>query len=458
MMSEIPAFSEGRTPSTMEIIVRSVASLSEGVIVIRADRKIIFANAEASSILDTPANDIAGRDLGRLLEMGGYDWGDALETAADQSSGDFIIRGGKRGTIFVSIRRILGADGGVVLTFRDLEVFDHKRRVARGLPHPSETPGFERKMRPDFAYQRRLSSYLDQMISRGERALLQGARVIITGESGVGKTEIARHLHNFVAAVGDPFVVVNCAAIPETLFESELFGYEKGAFTGALSGGRLGLIEQAEGGTLFLDEVGEIPLHLQAKMLNFLEDGTVQRVGAAKPKQVHVRIISATNRDLETMAEERTFRRDLYYRLAVVRLPIRPLKETPELITHLIDRFLGAINRRRKTELQLSDTLRQKLLEYDYPGNIRELYNLMQQISVLSEEDEIPRRLNRPLRVDAAASTAEEILKDGCDLAQIVSNYEIEIIQAAIGKYGSEREAATALGVDMETLLRKSGR
>ena len=116
MMSEIPAFSEGGTPSTMEIIVRSVASLSEGVIVIRADRKIIFANAEASSILDTPANDIAGRDLGRLLEMGGYDWGDALETAADQSSGDFIIRGGKRGTIFVSIRRILGADGGVVLT------------------------------------------------------------------------------------------------------------------------------------------------------------------------------------------------------------------------------------------------------------------------------------------------------------------------------------------------------
>tara|TARA_R110002110_G_scaffold31590_3_gene111041 strand:- start:12095 stop:13498 length:1404 start_codon:yes stop_codon:yes gene_type:complete len=448
--------SQGAEPSGMELIVRSIASLTDGVIVVRSDRKILFTNAEAASILGIVANDIVGQDLGRLLDMGGYDWGDALETAADQSNGDFIIRGGKRGTVFLTVRRIQDADGGVVLIFRDLEVFDHQRRVASGLPRSTQTPGFERKVRPDFAYQRQLSGYLDQMISRGERALLQDARVIITGDSGVGKTEIARHLHNFVADASDPFVVVNCAAIPETLFESELFGYEKGAFTGALSSGKSGLIEQAEGGTLFLDEVGEIPLHLQAKMLNFLEDGTVQRVGAVKQKQVHVRIISATNRDLETMANERTFRRDLYYRLAVVRLPIRPLKDQPALVSHLIDRFLEAINRHRKMDLVLSDALRQKLCEYDYPGNIRELYNLMQQISVLSEEDEIPRRLDRQNVSEPEFLTAQDALKDGRGLKQMVADYEFGIIQAAISKFGSKRKAAAALDVDIGTIVRKT--
>ncbi len=301
---------------------------------------------------------------------------------------------------------------------------------------------------------------MDRLISRGERALLQGARVIITGESGVGKTEIARHLHGFVSDASDPFVVVNCAAIPETLFESELFGYEKGAFTGALSGGKKGLIEQAEGGTLFLDEVGEIPVHLQAKLLSFLEDGTVQRVGGAKPKHVHVRVISATNRDLEKMAEHREFRRDLYYRLAVVRLPTLPLREMPELISHLLNRFIGVINQKRMVPLELSDDLRTKLLKYDYPGNIRELYNLVQQISVLSEEDEVPRRLNRPSSISKAdASDVDEPMDiAGRGLKEIVSEFELGVIETAIKKHGSKRKAAAALDVDIGTIVRKTKR
>lgn len=301
------------------------------------------------------------------------------------------------------------------------------------------------------------------MISRGERALLQGARVIITGESGVGKTEIARHLHNFVANGVDPFIAVNCAAIPESLFESELFGYEKGAFTGASTEGKKGLIEAAEGGTLFLDEIGEIPLPLQAKLLSFLEEGTILRIGGTRPRRVNVRVISATNRDLLEMSEDRRFRTDLYYRLAVVNMPMKPLREVPELLDHLIDRFLTAINQRRSVPLQLSDDLRARLRAYHYPGNIRELWNLMQQISVLGDdEEELPRRLMaldpaRRARPTGKPATSEAVaFSEGTSLREAVSEYELRIIEDAIRVHGSKRKAAAALGVDIGTISRKT--
>jgi transcriptional regulator with PAS, ATPase and Fis domain len=344
----------------------------------------------------------------------------------------------------------------MVLTLRDLAVFDHARRMASGQRDPSTFAStVERRLRPDFARQRQLSPYLDRIIARGERALLQGARVIITGESGVGKTEIARHLHSFVATATDPFVAVNCAAIPESLFESELFGYEKGAFTGALSEGKKGLIETAEGGTLFLDEIGEIPLTLQAKLLSFLEDGMFLRVGATKPRRANVRIISATNRDLLVMAEERRFRLDLYYRLAVVNMPIKPLREMPELVDHLIERFVTAINQRRSSPLTLSDDLMRRLRAYRYPGNIRELANLLQQISVLGDdEDEIPRRLQSaaPVEPDVVAAAGQGTLRDR------LTAFEAGIIANAIREHGSKRKAAAALGVDIGTIVRKTTR
>nr|WP_281242646.1 sigma 54-interacting transcriptional regulator [Salinihabitans flavidus] len=296
------------------------------------------------------------------------------------------------------------------------------------------------------------------MLSRGERALVQGARVIITGESGVGKTEVARHLHAFVAGATDPFVAVNCAAIPESLFESELFGYEKGAFTGASTDGKKGLIEAAEGGTLFLDEVGEIPLPLQAKLLSFLEDGVITRIGGTRPRRVNVRVISATNRDLPEMAEERQFRLDLYYRLAVVNMPMRPLRELPEILGYLVDRFLAAINKRRSVPLVLDEDMRARLLAYDYPGNIRELWNLIQQISVLGvDEDEMPRRLMALAPEEPPAQPdGQPDLSAGLDLRAAVAEYELRIIKDAIRIHGSKRKAAAALGVDIATISRKT--
>lgn len=437
------------------LLKAAVDAAPDGILVLDGGHVIVQINREALAISGLRDRRPLGRTLAEVAGDSPLDWQPVLEMLAEGRSGEVIIRSENIGSIFVTLRRISDIPGASVLTLRDLAVFDHARRMASGQRDPASfTSTVERRLRPDFARQRQLSPYLDRIIARGERALLQGARVIINGESGVGKTEIARHLHSFVATATDPFVAVNCAAIPESLFESELFGYEKGSFTGALNEGKKGLIETAEGGTLFLDEIGEIPLTLQAKLLSFLEDGMFLRVGATKPRRANVRIISATNRDLLVMAEERRFRLDLYYRLAVVNMPIKPLREMPELLDHLIDRFLTAINQRRTTPLTLSDDMRRRLRAYHYPGNIRELANLLQQISVLGDdEDEIPRRLqSAPL-----AQTPEVPLAAGT-LRDRLAAFEAGIIADAIREHGSKRKAAAALGVDIGTIVRKTTR
>ncbi|WP_349361116.1 sigma 54-interacting transcriptional regulator [Stappia sp.] len=438
-----------------DTVLRCVASFPDGIVVIGADRRMIFVNVEAGQILGARGADLAGQKVDALGDFGGYDWEPVLEALDRQSNGEFVLRGGLRGSVYATLRRIAGDAGGMVLQLRDLQVFDHARRRASGLPQAGRSPGGERKVRPDFLHQRQICPSLDRTISLGERALMQDVRVIITGESGVGKTEIARYLHRHVSEASEPFIVVNCAAIPETLFESELFGYEKGAFTGALSSGKKGLIEQAEGGTLFLDEVGEIPLHLQSKLLTFLEEGTVQRVGGTRPKSVHVRVISATNRDLLDMVRARQFRRDLFHRLAVVKLPVRPLRETPELISHLIDRFVWTTNQRRSDPLVLSDAMRARLMAYGYPGNVRELFNIIQQIAILGEDD-LPLIFEAEPAAHPIAGGEAGLPCDGESLKTMVGRYERQLIDAAIARHGSKRKAAAALDVDIGTIVRKT--
>lgn len=426
----------------------------DGILVLDPAGRVVHFNREAAAIAGLSNKGVMGRALAEVVSNSPLNWSPVVEMLAEARTGEVIIRSENIGSIYVTLRRVAEAPGAVAITLRDLAVFDHARRMASGQRDPASfTSTVERRLRPDFSRQRQLSPYLDRIIARGERALLQGARVIITGESGVGKTEIARHLHSFVANATDPFVAVNCAAIPESLFESELFGYEKGAFTGASTDGKKGLIEAAEGGTLFLDEIGEVPLTMQAKLLSFLEDGIFLRVGSTKPRRVNVRFISATNRDLLQMSEDRAFRADLYYRLAVVNMPIKPLREMPELLEHLIERFLTAINQRRTAPLQLSDSLMQRLKAYRYPGNIRELANLLQQISVLGDdEQELPRRLQNPMQVSKPVTEPTGTLRER------IAALEADIIATAIKEHGSKRKAATALGVDIGTIVRKTTR
>lgn len=304
------------------------------------------------------------------------------------------------------------------------------------------------------------------LVNRGLRAIALGSRLLILGESGVGKTELTRLLHRRSGAADRPFVHVNCGSIPDTLFESEMFGYERGSFTGASSRGKKGLIEAADGGTLFLDEVGEIPLHCQAKMLQMLEEGVVQRVGATAPRRLRLQVVAATNRDLRTLVDEGSFRRDLYYRLSVVTLVLPPLRERRELIQPLLDRFLSEVNQRRSAPLVIDPACRRRLQDYAFPGNVRELQNIVEHLAVVCDrvagEADLPReQMDFPEAAVAASAVSREAtlqpdFSAGFDLRDAVRQYESSLIEAAILKTGSKRKAAELLSVDIATVVRKS--
>ena len=213
--------------------------------------------------------------------------------------------------------------------------------------------------------------------------------VCLLGESGTGKEVIADAIHAASSQTEGPIVKVNCAAIPETLIESELFGYEKGAFTGANPHGSAGKFELANDGTLFLDEIGELPLPMQAKLLRALQDKSVTRIGGSKPIRLNFRLITATNRNLEEMVKEGTFREDLYYRICVIPIHLPPLRERRDDILLLANEFLNELNSRRVQKQSFSADVQNALVEYDWPGNIRELRNCIERMSILSMEDVI---------------------------------------------------------------------
>jgi transcriptional regulator with PAS, ATPase and Fis domain len=223
----------------------------------------------------------------------------------------------------------------------------------------------------------------------GKVAASEASTILIQGESGTGKDLIAKAIHYQSRRQNKPFVAVNCSAIPETLMEAELFGHEKGAFTDAKAM-KKGLFEAAHGGTLFLDEIGELSVFLQAKLLRVLEDQKIRRVGGLRDIQVDVRVIAASNRDLERAVREGHFRQDLYYRLAIISIFIPPLRERKEDILPLVDFFIDQYNRTfRKSIRGLTEKARRLLLSYDWPGNVRELKNAIERAMILEEEPEL---------------------------------------------------------------------
>jgi transcriptional regulator with PAS, ATPase and Fis domain len=438
-----------------------------------SDGVLVFDGAQCLLALNQAARQLTGLDdsaLGEPLEVcfsrSAIDWPVRTERDPATRRRDYLVMAEAGRPVLAAERpcRIgAGIRAGHIILLRDLRVLDHTRRSLTG---DREAKVFkflsDRASTPDFETQRRLAPAIDTALLHGERALRQGARVLLVGESGSGKTELARHLHRAAGMPGEAFVHVNCGAIPESLFESEMFGYERGAFTGALASGNRGLIEAADGGTLFLDEVGEIPLTLQAKLLKFLEDGLVQRVGARSERRIDVRIVAATNRDLGELVSNGQFRQDLYYRLAVFVLDIPPLRAQPGLKAHLIDHFLSAANRVRTPKLRLSPACRAALLAYSFPGNIRELHNLVQHLSIVAghtaEPTDIPAALmSAPSSRDAIADgDLDAEASPNASLRERVRDYERLLIEAAILRHGSKRAAARALGIDIGTVVRKT--
>src|SRR5580692_1803892 len=294
---------------------------------------------------------------------------------------------------------------------------------------------------------RSLEAVLDQV----ERVAPTDSTVLIQGETGTGKELIARAVHNVSSRCGRPFIKLNCAAIPDALLESELFGHERGAFTGAVAQ-KVGRFEMADNGTLFLDEVGDIPLALQPKLLRVLQEQEFERLGGTRTHQVDVRLVAATNRDLAGMVKRAEYRSDLYYRLNVFPIMLPPLRaraeDIPALVTHFVDIFSRRMGRRIE---HIPPTTMSALSSYEWPGNIRELQNLIERSVILSNDGVLPNPLPaaQALAVTASASPAGTTLKDS---ERVLILRTLESVGWVIG---GPKGAASQLGLKRTTLIHK---
>lgn len=292
----------------------------------------------------------------------------------------------------------------------------------------------------------------NRMLELIQRAAPADTAILLEGESGTGKELVAKAIHEASSRADKPFVVVECSGLTETLFESELFGHERGAFTGAHTR-KIGLIESAEGGTLFLDEVGDIPLSLQVKLLRLLETGTYRRVGSTEPKQTDFRLITATHRDLEAMVESGDFRRDLYYRIGVFPIPLPALHERRDDLPLLIDSLLTRISPDRK--LTLDKSALECLMNYPFPGNIRELRNILERAALLTDDNIIaPGHLpehccNRTMTAPIPQPQHE---KNILSLEELEQRYLTDVVARFDG---DKDRLAQKLGISKRTLFRK---
>ncbi len=290
------------------------------------------------------------------------------------------------------------------------------------------------------------------------------ANILIQGESGTGKEVLAEYIHEMSERKGKEMVRINCAAFPETLLESELFGYEKGAFTGALGSGKKGLIETAHESTLFLDEINSLPLALQGKILRTIETKMVQRIGSDRPKRIDFRLIAATNEDLSECIKKKTFRADLYYRLNVIPAIIPPLRERPSDIEPLIQYFLNKYCKKYGREKTFSPEVMEILKNYSWPGNVRELKNFVERIVLISAASVYCIRKIPPQMLDGQLTISSGDKNGGAmgcqydsrlSLEENLNAFEKQIIESVVQHYGSGKSAAEVLKVNQSTISRK---
>jgi transcriptional regulator with PAS, ATPase and Fis domain len=300
-----------------------------------------------------------------------------------------------------------------------------------------------------------------------EKVALTDSTVLITGESGTGKELVAQAIHDQSVRAQKPFIVVNCGAIPSELMEAELFGHTKGAFTGAIQG-RIGKFEAAQGGTLFLDEIGELPLHLQSKLLRVLQTKSIEQVGSNKLIEVDVRILAATNRDLEVSVQKKEFRDDLFYRLNVIPVKVPSLRERKADIPALINHFVKQFNEKTGHTVEApSGEILNALCSYDWPGNIRELENLMERLVILKGQGtvdlgDLPHRIfqkyadGQPQGVGALSEwefPRMVLPNNGIDLKNIVAAFENHLIDQALARTGNNKNRASELLMMNRTTL-----
>lgn len=429
----------------LEAILNGV---DEGIISVNAEGEILFLNENAEKLLESSEEQLKGRGLSQVFQ-----YFERIEKALKEShyatkkEGRLITKPlasklGNSSRFFLGnynpVRKE-GTDIGGILSFRPYkDIYQMAQEV-----HKEEAfVGFDSIVGRSRA--------LEDTVRLAKMAAKQSSTVLIQGESGTGKEMFAKAIHLASPRRERKFIPINCGSIPEQLLESELFGYEPGAFTGANKKGKAGKFLIAEGGTIFLDEIGDMPMNLQVKLLRFLEDGFIEPLGATKPKYVEVRVIAATNQDLEALMKRKAFREDLFYRLNVIPVTLPPLRERKEDIETLAEVFLRRYEERfEKQAKHLSAEAKKILRDYSWPGNVRELENCMEyalnvaKTQVINKED-LQQRVWKKERGRESPETVEtlEVL-------------EKKMIKKALNCCRNTKEAAEALGIGQATIYRK---
>jgi len=437
-----------------------IDSSYDGIWITDGQGNVLRVNAAYERITGIKFSEVAGKNMRQLVDEGYFDQSVTLLVMEEKKSVTInqVVRGNRR--ILVTGNPVFNEKGElsrVLTNVRDVtELVSLQDQLAK-------TKEQTLKYKTELSHLRSQHIKDDDIIFRSQamaRAVELALKiaevdstVLITGESGTGKELLAKLIHKQGKGVAKPFIKINCAAIPDQLLESELFGYEGGAFTGARKEGKPGLFELANKGTLFLDEVGDLPLVLQAKLLRVLQEKEVVRVGGTTAVPVDVRIIAATHRDMTEMVKAGKFRQDLFYRLMVVPIHLAPLRERKEDIPPLIKHFVDRINKRYNYGKRLSPGVIDRLVDYDWPGNVRELENVLERMMVTAGGDELT-----PDLLPEAIGRKSFLPKRGAKLKTAVEETEAYILAEAYRETLSWPKAAAILGIDRATVFRKAAK
>lgn len=426
------------------------------------DSHVIRINRTAEKINDINAKDVLNRTAPDLQRLGLFDRSASIEAMKTHKTVTIVqqLKNGRQ--VLVTATPVLDSAGEimtVIVNGRDMtEISSLKSEL-------KESRALSQEYRAELSNLFKTKKYranivircesMSRILSTALRIASVNSTILIQGDSGVGKGLFAKLIHRNSKYSKNPFIRVDCGAIPEPLLESELFGYDEGAFTGARRSGKPGLFEMAEGGTLFLDEIGELPLNIQVKLLRFIEENVVIHVGGTVPKKINARIIAATNRDLELMTAKGLFRSDLFFRLNVIPLKIPSLLERVEEIPHFIHFFLKKFNKEHNMNKVITPMAVDCITRYSFPGNIRELANLIEQLVVMVpgkriDEKDLPTHIK--VKIPGKSTFLEQ---KEWNLKKNVTNAEKETIRRALAFFGSQRRAAGPLGIDRSTLSRK---
>lgn len=443
--------------------LRTILNLvSEGVIAVNKHGEITHINDAACKILYVSADKALGNNIGQIIDNN-IPIFDTLKSGVSYSLNEIKIKKGNKVFHYLtSGSPIVNQKGQVIGAVATIKDYKQVEEIISKIDHRKKLTTFN-----DIIYQ---SQKMEKIIDMAKTIAKGDSSVLLRGESGTGKELFARAIHMESNRVNAPFIAINCAALPETLLESELFGYEEGSFTGANKGGKKGLFEQANNGTLFLDEIGEISPQIQVRLLRVLQENAIRRVGGNKEIPVDVRIITATHRNLEEMIVQGSFREDLYYRLNVIPIRIPPLRERPEdiplIAQHLVRKISLKLN---KQEIRLSKEVVSYLESDKWPGNVRQLENTLERIINVVDGKEIKLEhfyewtsLDLRTGTDKKQNKSDKMINLSIPiedewplLKDIVKEVEKQVIAQVMETHNSSRKAGKILGVSNTTILNK---